>query len=343
MDIDAKVAERKQRWMDFYDVRSPRRFMCTVQYSPPDAPARPWPYPENKVGRLEWAWQSYLHGLERVAWLDDDYIPFLDTYTGTEIFAAAFGCQVAFPQKDMPFALPCVQTPREAERLRIPDVGATLGLQFEIADELRRRAGPGALMRMVDLQGPMDVVALIWDKNTLFPALLEAPDAVLELAEKVCAFQTAFLDEWFERYGREFLAHYPEYYMAQGVTLSEDEVGSVSQAMFDRFFLPELTFLSNRYGGMGMHCCANSRHQWRGFLRIPGLRLLNLNQPAAVLAEGEKFFAGHVAQMHDYPAAPDLARGPEQFPASAHLALRPSAAAQPEAQRLVEIFHQKYS
>ena len=68
---------------------------------------------------------------------------------------------------------------------------------FEIADELRRRGGPDALLKMVDMQSPMDIVAQIWDKTDLFVAMLETPDAVIELAATARALQTAFLDEWF--------------------------------------------------------------------------------------------------------------------------------------------------
>ena len=31
-----------------------------------------------------------------------------------------------------------------------------------------------------------------------------------------------FLDEWFRRYGPSFMAHYPAYYMPNGITMSED-------------------------------------------------------------------------------------------------------------------------
>ena len=88
---------------------------------------------------------------------------------------------------------------------------------------------------------------------------MESPQAVKELADKVKQLLTAFLDEWFRRYGREHIAHHPDYFMDGGWTVSEDEAGVVNQEMFAEFFLPELNALSDRYGGIGIHCCANSR------------------------------------------------------------------------------------
>jgi hypothetical protein len=289
---------RKQRWLAFYDRCQPRRPIVIIRYAP-ELPPKPWPNPEVKRQRIEWIWQNYQYHLQRMEWLDDDTIPCLDMITGTELFAEAFGCKVHRPANDMPFALPLIKSAAEAEKLAIPTLDAPpLALAFEMADELYQRAGPGALFRMVDLQSPMDVAALIWEKESFYPALIETPEAALILSEKVKTLQYAFLDEWFRRYGREFVAHYPEYYMPQGVTMSVDEIGALSSRMFVKFFLPELSELSQRYGGLGMHSCATNRHQWGNFKQIPGLRLLNINQPEAILREAYPYFADHVPQWH---------------------------------------------
>ena len=103
------------------------------------------------------------------------------------------------------------------------------------------------------------------------------------------------------------------------MTLSEDEVGAVSTDMFEEFFLGELSALSRRYGGIGMHCCANSRHQWDGFHKIEGLRALNLYAPPTKTSQYIKdafaFFDGRIAQMH-YGWAPEgpVETWPNQYP-----------------------------
>jgi len=187
----------------------------------------------------------------------------------------------------------------------------------------------------VDIQSPMDIAALIWDKNDFFIAMLEEPEAVKELADKVSQLFTAFLDAWFARYGREFIAHFPTYYMPDGLTLSEDEVGIVNQECFAEFFLPELTMLSERYGGLGMHCCANSRHQWEQFLRIPGLRVLNLIQPPEVITAAYRYLAPHVAQMHGGYGQGDPWSWPAQMPAGARVIYELNAASREEALTLL--------
>jgi hypothetical protein len=300
-DLATVLATRKQRWVDFYAGKRDARFMVLVGYPEENTPPRPWPNPSEKKARLDWAWAAYQRDLRRAAAVDDDFIPFLDPFTGTEIFAEAIGCKVHRPADNMPFALPFVTTPAEADRVKVPELSASpLAVLFEIADELRRRAGPAAVMRLVDTQSPMDIVALIWDKTGLYGAMLDAPEAVKHLAARVHTLFTAFLDEWFRRYGREFIAHFPYYYMPQGLTLSEDEVGAVSPEMFREFFLPELQALSERYDGLGMHCCANARHQWENFKRIRNLRMLNICQPPAVIEEAYREFADVTGQHHGF-------------------------------------------
>jgi hypothetical protein len=273
--------------------------------------------------------------MARAEWLADDFIPSLDYYTGTEIFAEAFGCPVHRTDDNMPFALPIITCAEQVDDLPVPDVmDSPLAVLFEMADELRRRAGDDALMKMVDIQSPMDIAALIWDKNTLYTAMLETPEAVQALAGKVRALLTAFLDAWFARYGRDFIAHFPYYYMPRGITLSEDEVGVVSTAMFDELFLPELVELSARYDGIGIHCCADAHHQWPGFQRIPGLRMLNFCQPPEVKREAYAAFASVCGQYHwsvwDGPAW----TWPAQWPAGARVVIEVGAETKDEALEL---------
>ena len=298
--LDSKIAERKRRWCDFFDWTKPPQHMFMLCYSE-GVPGAPPAYPENKQQRIDWAWTAYEYQLKRAEWLEDDTIPYMNVYTGTEIFAEAFGCKVHRPPDTNPCAVPMIRSASEVSKVKVPDLGASsLAMYFEMADELKRRGGKASTLRMIDIQSPMDIAALIWDKNEFYVAITESPDAVKELAAKVTELMAAFMDEWFARYGQDYAAHYPDYYMPKGITLSEDEVGSVSREMFEEFFLPELKWLSERYGGIGIHCCANARHQWHNFLKVPGLRLINIHQPPEQVRDAYKFFTGHTTHMHSW-------------------------------------------
>ena len=333
------VDARKRRWEDFLQSGSPPGFMFMVRLGMPEAPPRPPLWPQFHRERLEWIWQDYAAHRARAEWLHDDLVPSLNLLTGTEIFAEALGCSVHRPGDNMPFALPLIHSPEEVSRVRVPELSqSSLAYHFEMADELARRAGPGAVFRMVDIQSPMDIAALVMEKSAFYMAMLESPEALQELADKAHRLLVMFLDEWFRRYGGGFVAHFPDYYMSRGVTLSEDEIGSVNVGMFDRLFLPHLNALSDRYGGIGIHCCANARHQWDGFKQVRGLRLLNLCQPAPVMAEAYTEFSGHCAQMHG-----NIAHGPittwfSQYPKDVRVVLDFGAGTREEAESVIGQF-----
>lgn len=284
---------RKDVWKALY--AGERRAVAIVHF---DDGVRPWPYPQNKRERIAYALSVYRKQRERAEWLEDDRVPFLSPYTGTEIFAQAFGCQVHLSGDNMPFALPLVHSALEAAGLKVPDPFGALADVWEIAQALHS-AYPEAILALPDVQSPMDIAALIWEKSAFYAAMIEEPEAVLDLTEKIYELLTGFLDAWFKAFGSEFIAHYPDYYMPGGITLSEDEVGAISPAMFREFCLPHLNALSQRYGGIGLHCCADSRHQWSGFQTVRGLKTLNLVREPEVLAEAYGVFRGDCVQMHN--------------------------------------------
>ncbi|MBU0714400.1 MAG: hypothetical protein KJ964_03455 [Verrucomicrobia bacterium] len=340
------IEARKQNWRALLTrgQRTKNRFCFIVAYNDPAA-TEPVPaplfWPGHAAARIERKYQDYRQALERSIWLDDDAIPCLNMITGTEIFAEAFGCPVHRPDPGAPFAMPMIHAAGEVAKIKVPDLGSsTLAYLFDMADELKRRAGSDAILGMVDVQSPMDIAALIWEKASFFVGMIETPEAVKELAGKARQLLAAFLDEWFRRYGTEFIAHWPAYLMTDGLTLSEDEVGAVNADMFEEFFLPELAALSKRYGGIGMHCCADAKHQWNHFRRIPGLRLLNLfnpptRPPESYIKEAYPFFRDTCAQWHmGWLPSGNPETWPRQYPEGARVVINVAANSKEDAIRL---------
>jgi len=339
---DSGIELRKQHWLDLYDLSSQRRVAYLIRFNP-GLPPRPLPTPERVPERIEWIWQNYEYHLRRMDWLQDDTLPCLDMLTGTEIFAEAFGCRILYPVDNNPAPFPLIHSVAEAEVLSVPSLDVpALRRVFEMADELSRRAGPGALFRLVDMQCPLDVAAMMWKKMDFYPALVKYPEAVNNLVEKITTLQFAFLDEWYRRYGTEFIAHFPDYYMPHGVTLSVDEIGAVSAKMFIQYFLPHLNRFSERYGGLGIHCCANARHQWEYFKKVTGLRLLNISNRGAMIAEAYPFFANFVTQWNydqsQFPRAP--LEWMNEIPSTAHVVFDISADTKDDALKISEQMEQ---
>jgi len=88
----------------------------------------------------------------------------------------------------------------------------------------------------------------------------------------------------------------------------------------------------------GHLCCAHARHQWEGFKRIPGLRLLNLVQPVELLKETYRAFA-FLPQMHSWCGKGDPMTWPAAYPTGSRVVIQVTAATRDEALRLSEGLH----
>ncbi len=334
-ETDQIIARRLERWNAFVEKGS-GTFMFHVGFPLPELGSKLPPYPPlwpDKVSqRIERNWAEYQIMCRKAELVDDDRVPCLSNVTGTEIFAEAFGAKVHRPEDNMPFALPFIRSAAEADRIKTPELStSSLAYLFDIADELYRRGGPGAVMKPVDIQSPMDIVALLWDKADLFCAMIETPDAVKALACKVRALFVAFFDEWFRRYGTTHVSHHPDYVMHGGITMSVDEVGAINPEMFQEFFRDELIALSEHFGGLGIHCCADARHQWGNFRDLPGLKVMNHHVPPTrdareYILDSMRFYGNRVAHMPGgwTPDGPPENR-PSAFPEGIRVAFAVSA------------------
>lgn len=346
MPVDMIIEEKKQRWNHFMngtgDIKNIVLVNCLEGLEPK---------PFVKEGRYEefsdWIMRKYEIMRGNVDRIQDDTIPFIDMLTGTEIFAEAFGCPVVYPADNQPFALPLITRCDQIPGVKTPGLWDTrLADLFEMAYRLREKAEPGTVLRLPDIQSPADIAALIMKKESFYLGLIEEPGAIRELIAKVMRLLTSFLDEWFKAFGRSFIAHYPDYYMEYGMTLSEDEIGVVSPGVFRDIFLGELNALSDRYGRIGIHCCADSRHQWDNFKKIKGLCILNICQPEPVVTEAYRFFEKTCAQMHDSWSSGTRILDPKYrnsihkytFPPGARVVFRLDAANHGDAQKKLEEF-----
>ncbi len=225
--------------------------------------------------------------------VDDDRVPWLHVWSGTAVFAEAFGCPVFKKDGFAPSALPCISSSEEAEKLEAPDIlSGPIRKLFDIADRMIELCGEDHPVRICDMQSPFDIAAQIWDRKSFFLALIDHPQAVHRLLRLTTDTLTHFVKELTLRYKNVCLVHYPELWMPPdlGVTVSEDEAGAISPAAFEEFCLPYLEELSTTFGGISLHCCAAAEHQWDNFLKLPKLRYMNLwHPPASVPSEIERF------------------------------------------------------
>lgn len=244
-------------------------FGIPTDYSVPGTPIRDWLPIKLR------AYEEMLNWSERIG---DDSVPYVRMTTNTGIFASAFGCAIRPCLDSLPCAVPMVRTAEEADALSMPDLNASsLSRFFEMADMVREDVGPEVPIGVPDIQSAFDIAALVWNKEDMFVAMHENPDAVKRLADKCQALLKMFFDEFRTRFPENNPCHCPTAWAPPelGCWLSEDEAGSLSTPMFEEFCLPYLIDLSESYGGLSMHSCAAVDHQYGSFNKIPNLRGLN--------------------------------------------------------------------
>jgi hypothetical protein len=247
-----------------------------------------------------WIVQKYEIGLQWVEALQDDSVPCADMLTGTQIFAAAFGCAVHTSEYGKPAAMPLVTTAQEADRLRVPGIDSPpLDRIWRMAEIVRRRLGPDVPLSVPDIQSPFDIAALIWRKQDMYLALYDSPDAVKQLVAKCQQLLERFLVEYQRRFAPVNMIHWPRTWAPAGLgcSLSEDEAGAMSRQMFEEFCLPPLVSLSNTFGGMFMHSCADADHLYGSFNKIPRLRGLQRVFQSSGPRPAIEVFSGHTVLL----------------------------------------------
>lgn len=180
-----------------------------------------------------------------------------------------------------PAALPLVRTAAEADRLEQPDIWKIPGLYriFELGQAVQAELGKEVFLGPPDMQTGFDTAALVWEKGSFLRAMADPleKDAVKRLAGKCAGLLKTFLREFRQEFPQCSPCHCPEVWAPPelGPWVSNDECGVMSTPMFQGFCLPELVDLSQTFGSLGMHCCANAEHQFRSFLSIPNFYAFN--------------------------------------------------------------------
>ena len=220
-------------------------------------------------------YEAQLEWHERIG---DDSVPYVvSTHANTGIFAAAFGCPLHVYDTDTnAAATPAVNTADEADALPEPEIDdvPTLRRTLELARLAAEALGPEVPVAVPDVQSPFDIAAMVWRKEEFFIACATAPKPVRRLVAKCERLLVRFLDRYLAELPNVNMCHCPRAWSPPelGIWLSEDEGGSISPATFEALSLPSLTRLSERYGGISIHCCASAAHQFPSFRKLPGLR-----------------------------------------------------------------------
>jgi hypothetical protein len=283
--MDSRTAENKAFLENLYRKGPFERhgFVCHPQQIPPhEGPDNEFTTSTRPVE--EWVpmvVENYERKCRLLEEAPNDDVPTCDIVTGTHIIAAAFGCPVHRSEDTNPCALPLVSTAEEADAVAEPDIWSapTLYRVFELARAVQRELGPEVPLGPPDKQTGFDNACLIWEKTGIYPAMMteEEKGAVHRLTEKCSRVLVRFIQELRKEFPTMSMSSFPRVWTPPTMApwFSNDECGAFGPDAFEEFCLPELCRLSETFGGIGMHCCADADHQFPLFARIPGFYAFN--------------------------------------------------------------------
>ncbi len=210
---------------------------------------------------------------------------------GTSIIPSLFGVEL-FIMDDEADTLPTSWPIADTERIEklveagAPDLHRSLGGKtLEMAErfEAIRRAYP-KIGRYVhhyhpDLQGPMDIVEVLWGSG-LFPDLYDRPELVKAVLELITETYERFLRAWVDivpwENGRQVhwrLMH------AGRIMLRDDSAMNLSPEMFDEFIAPYDQRLLDAFGGGAIHFCGRGDHYIESMSKMDGMHAIAMSQP----------------------------------------------------------------
>ncbi len=162
-------------------------------------------------------------------------------------------------------------------------------------------------MRNPDIQSPLGIAELMWD-DSFYAALLEEPDAVHALLDKITAFQVDFVRAIQAAAGSRYNpCGFPLVWAAgPGTMVADDSMSLISPAMHAEFSVPYLNRMAREAGPLYYHSCTWRRPYFDNLRRLERVRAWNWNpgnsdDPAELIRafSGTAVLALHLtADMH---------------------------------------------
>jgi hypothetical protein len=204
----------------------------------------------------------------------------------------ALGCPPKRLDAEREWIEPLIADPAQVKDLQVPDVwSGRTGVVLREIEQLCQELPPETQVREPDIQSPLGIAELMWDES-FYVALVEEPDAVHELLDKITDFQIAFVTEIHRVAGARLnAAGFPPIWADErGTMVSDDTMSLISPSMHREFSLPYVNRLADACGPLFYHSCSWRRAYFGNIHSIHNVRAYNWNpgnsdDPAAVIRE----------------------------------------------------------
>ena len=221
--------------------------------------------------------------------IKDDRIPMIRPNYGVGVLPSLFGLKSRVVDNNMPW----VDHVKSTDEIRsilnkgVPNIKSGLGgLIFDTIEyykeQLSKYPKCSKLIQIYqpDLQGPFDVVHLIWGSNVYY-ALYDEPELVHELLKLVTETYTVFLRELKKVLNDEYGSfHYHWGSLFPGhIIIRNDTAVNLSKEMYEEFAKHYDEILLREFGTGSIHYCGRAEQWVFSMMGCKNLRALNFGQP----------------------------------------------------------------
>ncbi|MBN1807691.1 MAG: hypothetical protein JW909_01390 [Planctomycetes bacterium] len=294
-----------------------------------DAPGE-WPsvLVNDAIRSMEQMLLQQLAPVYRASCARTRHVPCIRANYGTGILSSVFGAEMFWMDESLD-TLPTTrpfQDPSAIDRMLdagIPDLLTGLGASvFQTAEYFIEMLAPYPLLKEFvwiyhpDLQGPVDILELLWGSE-MYIAFYSEPEKIKAALALITDTYAAFMREWMKIVPERdtgYFAHWHRLFKGH-VMLRDDSIVNLSPAMYAEFVKPYDERLLKEFGSGAIHSCGHIDHCIDLMTRSDSLTAFNMSQPE--MNDMNKIFAATVGKgiLLDTPYDPatmaglDLSRG----------------------------------
>ncbi len=225
---------------------------------------------------LEWQ----LGGLKKSMEFKADVPNFLVPWYGIGTVASAFGADYIWKEKQAPAIRPKFGSVKDTLGYSPVPVSQThIGRHtLEMIDYFLDKTGGRVPMSLTDTQSPLNIACNIVEMSSFFIEMLDDPQAVKTLLNRLAGLLVEFTHEQIKRIGDALVrpGHgYSSCRCFEGLGMSDDNALMISGRQYLEFAAPAVEYAGEPFGGPGFHSCGNWSDKVEMVKKIAGLRMID--------------------------------------------------------------------
>jgi len=225
---------------------------------------------------LEWQ----LGGLKKSMEFKADVPNFLTPWYGIGTVASAFGADYIWKEKQAPAIRPKFGSVKEALDY-IPEAVSQTRIgkhTLDMIDYFLDKTGGRIPMSLTDTQSPLNIAGNIVEMTSFFIEMLDDPQAVKTLLNRLAELLVEFTHEQIKRIGSALArpGHgYSSCRCFEGLGMSDDNALMISSQQYLEFAAGAVELAGKPFGGSTFHSCGNWSDKVEMVKRIGGLRMVD--------------------------------------------------------------------